>query len=118
MAGARSPSWRSTSSSGSPDRRGRPTTSGPGASPGSAFVREGDNGGVTTTHELIGRDDELAALRSVVGAAVSRGGTLLLSGEAGIGKSSLLAQAVREADAIGLRILRVAGVPAEADLPF
>ena len=51
-------------------------------------------------------------------AAGDRGGALLVRGEPGIGKSTLLAAARREAAERGLRVLAAAGVQSESDLPF
>src|SRR5262249_43516178 len=47
-----------------------------------------------------------------------RGGALVVRGEAGIGKSALLAQLSRRADRRGLRVVATTGVGLEADLPF
>ena len=71
-----------------------------------------------TQEHLIGRDAELAAIRDAVTAASDHGGVLLLRGDAGIGKSALLAEAVDRATAAGLRVLRASGVRTEARLPF
>ena len=67
---------------------------------------------------LVGRDRELAELRRLAGAAAAGSGALLvLSGEPGIGKSSLLAQWLAEATAAGAvtllgRAVADEGVPA------
>ncbi|KHL12065.1 putative ATPase [Mumia flava] len=67
---------------------------------------------------LIGRDRELAALDRVLsGARVAQSGALALVGEAGIGKSTLLDEAVRSAGD-GLLVLRATGSPLERDLAF
>ncbi|GAA4096968.1 ATP-binding protein [Nonomuraea soli] len=51
---------------------------------------------------MIGRDGELAILRTALErAATSHGGLVLISGEAGIGKSTLVAEAVRGARIAG-----------------
>ena len=66
---------------------------------------------------LVGRDAERARLRKLLAAARrGRSGVLVVSGEAGIGKSSLLADAERAAR--GMTVLRATGVPAEASLPY
>ena len=63
--------------------------------------------------ELIGRDAELARLRTVLDGG---GGTLVVAGRPGVGKSALLARAV--ADAGAARVLRATGVQSEIALPF
>jgi DNA-binding CsgD family transcriptional regulator len=66
---------------------------------------------------LLGRESECATIdRLLDGARASRSGTLVLRGEAGIGKSALLDYATRRAD--GMRVLSGAGVEAESELPF
>jgi len=66
---------------------------------------------------LYGRDAERLALADLLdGARASRSGVLLLVGEAGIGKSALLADTV--ADAIDMRLVRAAGVESESELPY
>ncbi|MFF9624746.1 ATP-binding protein [Streptomyces griseosporeus] len=66
--------------------------------------------------DLIGRrreSEELASLLSATGKG--RGGTLVLTGEPGIGKTALLDSVHRQS---GLRVLRVAGAEFETDLAF
>ena len=66
---------------------------------------------------LLGRESECAAIDRMLRAARgSRSGTLVVRGEAGIGKSALLDNAVAHAD--GMRVLTGAGVEAESELPF
>ena len=67
---------------------------------------------------VVGREDELRAIGSLLEAAGDRGGALLVRGEPGIGKSTLLEAARREAAERGLRVLAAAGVQSESDLPF
>jgi DNA-binding CsgD family transcriptional regulator len=57
---------------------------------------------------LVGRDREVAAVRRFVGGP---GGALLVVGEAGIGKSRLLAETVAEAGSAGLVVLSGRAVP-------
>lgn len=52
----------------------------------------------------------------VAAARAGHSGTLVVRGEAGIGKSALLAHAVDTAD--GMRVLRCTGVETESELPF
>jgi len=66
---------------------------------------------------LVGRAVERSRVGRVIDEA--RGGrcrSLVVRGEAGIGKTALLEQAEAEAD--GLRVLRVAGIESEAEIPF
>jgi DNA-binding CsgD family transcriptional regulator len=64
--------------------------------------------------ELVGRDEELAALRAFAGRDGDGGpAALVLEGEAGIGKSALWLEALEAAEAGGLRVLR--SRPAEAE---
>ncbi|WBB64262.1 AAA family ATPase [Streptomyces sp. WMMC500] len=68
---------------------------------------------------LYGRQKELAALDTLIGAAADgRGQSLVLRGEAGIGKSSLLAYAEGEAHRRGFTVLRAVGWEAERGLAF
>jgi hypothetical protein len=65
---------------------------------------------------VIGRDEELRVLGAVL--ADLRGGSgraLVLRGEAGIGKSALLAEAVRDSPG---RVLRAGGVESEVEIAF
>src|SRR5438552_1228753 len=70
------------------------------------------------THTLLGRDREITVLRDLVDHIDERGGALVVRGEAGIGKSALLAEARTHAETRGVRILTVTGVQTEATLPF
>lgn len=68
--------------------------------------------------QLLGRESECAAIDQVLaGANSGASGTLVVRGEAGIGKSALLEYAVRQA-AHRMLVLRADGVEAESDLPF
>ncbi len=66
---------------------------------------------------LVGRDRELKIVDALVaGARLGTSGVLVLTGEAGIGKTALLTYAAQAAD--GVRVLRCAGSEAEQDVPF
>ncbi|MFD4638190.1 ATP-binding protein [Lentzea sp. NPDC058436] len=66
---------------------------------------------------MIGRHGEQRRVDELVGRArEGRGGALVLSGEAGIGKSALLAHAVGAAS--GFLVLRAAGSEFEQELPY
>ncbi|MEV7687697.1 helix-turn-helix transcriptional regulator [Streptomyces bungoensis] len=67
-------------------------------------------------HPIVGRDTELGELSRLV--ASSDGQALLVRGEAGMGKSLLLAAAADQAGALGHRVIRVTGVESETTLPF
>ncbi|MET8542805.1 AAA family ATPase [Kitasatospora sp. NPDC004799] len=67
---------------------------------------------------LYGREGEQAAVDGLLdGARASRSGALLLRGEAGIGKTALLDDAVARAGE-SFRVIRAAGVEYEAELPY
>ncbi|GAA2520808.1 helix-turn-helix transcriptional regulator [Winogradskya humida] len=66
---------------------------------------------------LVGRRAEQRRVDELIGAAgAGRGAALVLTGEAGIGKTALLEYALREAS--GLEIVRSAGSEFEQELPF
>jgi DNA-binding CsgD family transcriptional regulator len=68
--------------------------------------------------ELIGREAERRRVETVLSGLRERGGALLVRGEAGIGKSSLLRHARERATALGVRTLATVGVESEAELAF
>ncbi|QNE18489.1 AAA family ATPase [Kribbella qitaiheensis] len=66
---------------------------------------------------LIGRETERRVIEGLVaGARVGTSGVLLITGEPGIGKSALVAEAATLA--AGLRVLRARGTEAEREIPF
>jgi DNA-binding CsgD family transcriptional regulator len=68
---------------------------------------------------LVGRDKEQRALDEVLDdACAARGRVLALVGEAGIGKSALLAYAGEAAQRLGMTVLRARGVQSEAQVAF
>jgi DNA-binding CsgD family transcriptional regulator len=67
---------------------------------------------------LVGRDGELAALAAMIDQVGDRGGSILVLGEPGVGKSSLLAATAEYGRAAGLQVLEATGVETEAQLPF
>jgi DNA-binding CsgD family transcriptional regulator len=67
---------------------------------------------------LYGRDAELARLRDLIGHVSDRGGALVIRGEAGIGKSALIARAAARARERGLSVVTAAGVQSEARFAF
>ncbi|GAA2278012.1 LuxR family transcriptional regulator [Kitasatospora cystarginea] len=69
---------------------------------------------ITTT--MVGREDEQAELVAFVKSAT--GQALVLRGETGVGKSSLLSHAAALAEQEGHVVIRAAGVEAESALPY
>jgi DNA-binding CsgD family transcriptional regulator len=68
--------------------------------------------------DLVGRELEVQVLRDLVSRVHERGSALILRGQAGVGKSVLLAAASSEAESHGMEVWRVSSSPAEADLPM
>jgi DNA-binding CsgD family transcriptional regulator len=70
-------------------------------------------------YTLVDRTDELKRLREVTRRAASgRGAAVLVEGEPGIGKTSLLDAVADDAARLGVRVLRGAGTELEQRLPF
>jgi DNA-binding CsgD family transcriptional regulator len=68
---------------------------------------------------LVGRDEELRQLADALTAVgAGHGGTVLLTGEAGIGKSRLVRETVRDAEARGLVVLAGRSVAGGVPTPF
>jgi DNA-binding CsgD family transcriptional regulator len=67
---------------------------------------------------LVGRDAELAVVRSLLTGVADGGGSLLVLGDPGIGKSALAEAAIRQARDRGMRVLACAGAESEANLSF
>src|SRR6478672_11796417 len=67
---------------------------------------------------LLGRDRELAKLYAVVDRIEEQGGALVVRGEAGIGKSALLAAAKERALRRGVTVVSTTGALSEAQLAF
>lgn len=67
---------------------------------------------------IVGREEELASLNAFVANFDEGSAALMLEGEAGIGKSTLLAEANSIARDHDMLVLSVTGVQSEANLPF
>lgn len=67
---------------------------------------------------LVGRDAQIAELDLALAQAAEHGAALLVSGEAGIGKTCLLDVAVKKAQSRGFRVLTVTGLESESELPY
>jgi len=67
---------------------------------------------------LLGRDQELAKLYALVDGIEEQGGALVVRGEAGIGKSAVLAAARERAIHQGVTVVSTTGALSEAQLAF
>ncbi|MFF4763376.1 ATP-binding protein [Streptomyces sp. NPDC001292] len=67
---------------------------------------------------LIGRDEDLEFIWSHFSGSAIHGAALLLSGEAGIGKTAVLDAVATQARDNGVRVLRASGVQFEADIGY
>jgi DNA-binding CsgD family transcriptional regulator len=67
---------------------------------------------------LVGRAKELDLIRSFLDQSMAGGGTLLLSGAPGVGKTALLAAAAQTASESGTYVLHGAGAEFEAGISF
>jgi hypothetical protein len=80
-----------------------------------------DTGGVRQVlcPVLVGRAGEVRHLEAALAAAgAGRGGVVLITGEAGIGKSRLVREAARAAEALGLVVLTGRAVASDVPTPF
>ena len=77
-----------------------------------------DQGGRSSTPELVGREPEMRAIGRLLADLPGGGGVLVMRGEPGIGKSALLGFARRSARARGFATLGATGVESEAQLPM
>ena len=68
--------------------------------------------------QLVGRDVEAARVDTLIERLPEGGAALVVSGEAGVGKSAMLLYARARADAVGFRTLTTVGVESEAELAF
>jgi hypothetical protein len=68
--------------------------------------------------ELLGREDQLAQLYGLIDGIGQRGGALIVRGEAGIGKSTLLEAAAARARERDVTVVSATGIPSEARFAF
>lgn len=71
-----------------------------------------------TPPALVGRAAELAVIDGHFDTARTRGAGLMLSGEAGVGKTALLDAAAMRASEAGFRVLRISGCPFQRGVGF
>jgi len=67
---------------------------------------------------LFGRESETQVLAELIDHLQGHGGSLVVSGEPGVGKSALLREASTRAEDRGMMVLTTTGVQCEAQLPF
>src|SRR6201993_2533797 len=75
-------------------------------------------GSPSSPPRLIGRGAETNALEALIAGVRQRGGAVVISGEAGIGKSALLKHARARASEVGAQTLVTVGAESEAELAF
>ena len=68
--------------------------------------------------KLFGRELELAVIDDLLENIRVRGGSFLIRGEAGIGKSALLGAARERAEGLGMHAISTSGAPFEEQMPF
>lgn len=71
-----------------------------------------------TLEALLGREREIGVLNNLLDGVSDHGAALVMRGEAGVGKSALLAAASAHARGRGMRVLTITGAQAESLLPF
>ena len=76
------------------------------------------NSVTATAPDLVGRDEELAAVVAFLESTASLPGALLLEGEAGIGKTTLLRAGIMAASQSGFCVVSTRPVEAESSLSF
>ena len=81
-------------------------------------LRRGDILGQPSRHALVGRDAELARLRALIDPVPDTSSVLVMLGEAGMGKTVLVAEAAQRARDAGMRVLSVTGREPESNLAF
>jgi hypothetical protein len=74
--------------------------------------------GPEAARALVGRPGELETLWSFLADAVTSAGSLLISGEPGVGKTALLGAAVARAEVLGYQVVRAGGAEFEANVSF
>jgi DNA-binding CsgD family transcriptional regulator len=67
---------------------------------------------------LVGREAEMALLGGFLADLPAAGGSLVMLGEPGVGKTALLAALAREAEAVGMRVLQAVGVQYRAQVGY
>src|SRR5262249_13931179 len=114
------PLTRTTSPVDGYDQRAGPVSHAAGAGAARHLLHPADAGeGPAATVPLIGRASEVALLhRSIDGLSSRGGGVILLTGDAGIGKSRLVVEARGYAAAGGALVLDTACFPHDGGYPY
>ncbi|MEU4173467.1 AAA family ATPase [Streptomyces sp. NPDC026665] len=73
---------------------------------------------MTSSEDLLGRDEDLRLFREICENTESRDSALLVLGDPGVGKTALLEKYATEASERGARVLWAAGVEFEADVSY
>nr|BFE61221.1 hypothetical protein GCM10020063_057470 [Dactylosporangium thailandense] len=73
---------------------------------------------MSTEAPIVGRGAEVRLLHGLVERVRDEGSAIVVRGEAGIGKSALLAETARVADRARMRVLSTTGVQSEAQIAF
>ncbi len=85
---------------------------------GAGLSEEMTAAGETGSEELVGREAELATLRALVDPVPDEGRVLVVLGDAGMGKTVLLAELTTTAAQAGMRVLAATGRESESQLAF
>ena len=83
-----------------------------------SIERKRELAGLAELPQLYGRERELALINDLFEHIDARGRSLLIRGEAGIGKSALLGEAKKRADELNMHVLNTSGAPFETQMPF
>ena len=96
-----------------PEAAGTPLPAG-----SSAAGHESASWRLSSNPQLVGRDQDISVVCAFVDEAARHGGSLVVSGEAGVGKTALIEAAAAYAASSGLRLLRATGAQFEANVSF
>lgn len=73
---------------------------------------------VPESPRIVGRSDEVSALQRLIADLHRSGGSVLITGPAGIGKTTLIGDVAEHARAADVRVLELTAAEAESQLPF
>jgi predicted ATP-dependent serine protease len=81
-------------------------------------MRQNGADGIAGLRGSVGGEQELRAIDGLFDGIRDQGGSMLVRGEAGLGKSALLQEAEARATARGIAVLRTAGAASEKQMAF